>query len=97
MICPNCGSKMYTIDSRLRDDGTMRRRRECAICGERMSTLEAPASRVIMMAAHKERLVERLVHRLGYKSDLTGEIYNTKQEALDATMNELNNILTQEE
>jgi hypothetical protein len=61
-----------------------------------MSTLEAPLSTVVMRASHKTKLVERLVHHLGYKSDLTGETYNTKQEALDATLNELNNILTQE-
>lgn len=97
MICPNCGSKMYAIDSRIRYDGTLRRRRECAVCGERISTLEAPTSNILMRASHKDRLAERLVHHLGYKSDLTGETYNTKQEALDATLNELNNILAQEE
>lgn len=97
MICPDCGSKMHTTETRLRADGTMRRRRVCAVCGERMSTLEAPTSKVIVRSSYKTRIVERLVHHLGYKSDLTGETYKTKKEALDATVMELNNILTQED
>ena len=97
MICPNCGSKMDTKDTRPRADGTIRRRHICEVCGKRMTTLEAPVSMVVMRKSYKNMIVERLVHYLGYKSDLTGETYNTKQEALDATMNELNNILTQED
>ena len=97
MFCPECGDKMDTKDTRPRADGTIRRRHKCESCGKRMSTLEAPISMVVMRSSHKAKLVERLVHHLGYKSDLTGETYKTKQEALDATMNELNNILTQED
>lgn len=96
MFCNECGAKMDTKDTRPRADGTIRRRHICEVCGKRMTTLEAPVSMVVMRASHKTKLVERLVHHLGYKSDLTGETYNTKQEALDATMMELNNILTQE-
>lgn len=96
MFCTECGAKMDTKDTRPRVDGTIRRRHICPSCGKRMSTLEAPLSMVVMRASHKTKLVERLVHHLGYRSDLTGKTYNTKQEALDATMMELNNILTQE-
>ena len=96
MICPKCGSKMDTKDTRPRADGKIRRRHVCPACGKRMSTLEAPIATISIKESHKKRLVERLVHHMGYKSDLTGETYRTKQEALDATMYELNNILTQD-
>ena len=97
MICPKCGSKMDTKDTRPRADGKIRRRHVCPACGKRMSTLEAPIATISIKESHKKFLAERLIHYLGYKSDLTGETYRTKQEALDATMNELNNILTQED
>lgn len=97
MICPKCGSRMDTRDTRIKPNGTVDRRRVCRSCGNRFHTLEHEVESVIIKSTYKTRLAERLVHRLGYKSDLTGKTYNTKQEALDATMMELNNILTQED
>lgn len=43
MICPEC--KCYdstVIDSRMTDDGMIRRRRKCLSCGVRQSTVEIP-------------------------------------------------------
>lgn len=39
MTCPICNGKTKVIDSRHEDDST-RRRRECAECGYRFSTIE---------------------------------------------------------
>ena len=39
MNCPRCGGKTGVVDCR-RLNGTMRRRRECKVCGGRFSTEE---------------------------------------------------------
>jgi transcriptional regulator NrdR family protein len=43
MHCPKCQSDTEVIDSRQRDDGPYYRRRKCASCGHRFSTLEVLA------------------------------------------------------
>jgi hypothetical protein len=41
MICPKCGRlKSSVIDSRIKSDGTIRRRRECLSCSTRFTTSE---------------------------------------------------------
>ena len=41
MKCPKCLGDAHTIDSRIRSDGSIRRRRKCAQCGYRFTTTEA--------------------------------------------------------
>lgn len=38
----SCGAPMEVIDSRVRKDGGIRRRRECSNCGDRFTTIEVP-------------------------------------------------------
>lgn len=40
MICPDCGGTTCVVDSRERSDGAVRRRRICAKCRVRFSTVE---------------------------------------------------------
>ena len=41
MLCPKCKNDACTvIDSRLRDDGNIRRRRACSVCRYRFTTIE---------------------------------------------------------
>jgi transcriptional regulator NrdR family protein len=49
MDCPSCRAPAPVLDSRPADDGAaVRRRRRCASCGERFTTLErvAPADKL---------------------------------------------------
>jgi transcriptional regulator NrdR family protein len=39
MNCPKCGSGTYVVDSRTKEFGVYRRR-ECRVCGNRISTTE---------------------------------------------------------
>lgn len=39
MTCPNCNQKTKVIDSKTDEDST-ERRRECAVCGYRFTTVE---------------------------------------------------------
>ena len=41
MYCPECAGQTTVIESRVRTDGTVYRRRECLDCGLRISTTEA--------------------------------------------------------
>ena len=43
MLCPTCGDKLETRDTRRRADGTVKRRKVCA-CGFRGTTVELFAS-----------------------------------------------------
>jgi transcriptional regulator NrdR family protein len=49
MICPNCGSQnVYVTDSRQVSNGKrIRRRRKCADCGHRFSSLEFALDQLI--------------------------------------------------
>jgi transcriptional regulator NrdR family protein len=38
--CPNCGEETSVISTRENTDGTIRRRRECPVCGQRFTTRE---------------------------------------------------------
>lgn len=38
--CPECGAETSVISSRENSDGTIRRRRECLLCGQRFTTRE---------------------------------------------------------
>lgn len=40
MLCPKCKGKAVVVDSRKHKTGDVYRRRECAACGFRFSTLE---------------------------------------------------------
>ena len=64
MDCVNCGS----AESRVRDSrttgGTVRRRRECAACGHRWSTVETSVASVGVWRAGVEQAVARLVDQL---------------------------------
>jgi len=41
MICPTCGNiEFKVIDSRPAEDNSIRRRRECEVCGKRFTTYE---------------------------------------------------------
>ncbi len=40
--CPACGAEGYVVDSRLREDGTIVRRRKCRFCGQLWHTKEIP-------------------------------------------------------
>ena len=41
--CPNCKAESAkVVDSRLRADGYIYRRRECSMCGKRWTTIEVP-------------------------------------------------------
>lgn len=40
MKCPKCGKNAHAIDSRIRSDGSVRRRRRCVRCGYRYTTTE---------------------------------------------------------
>ena len=44
MLCPICGEKMKTIDSRAEEDCT-RRMRKCVWCGKKYSTREISVER----------------------------------------------------
>lgn len=61
--CPQCGAGSLVINSRTRDDGTVRRRRECKECGHRWTisgvTFEAAQSR-----AELSLIVNKLAVRL---------------------------------
>lgn len=61
MICPECGCYDSTvIDSRQNDDGLIRRRRKCLICGKRYSTLELSAIRYEKMVEFEETVTKFL-------------------------------------
>lgn len=38
--CPSCGADTTVINTRENQNGTIRRRRECLICGQRFTTRE---------------------------------------------------------
>lgn len=40
MNCPICDEPTKVIDSRSCDDGRVKRRRQCTICGRRFNTVE---------------------------------------------------------
>ena len=42
MVCPECGYNTYIIDTRIRPDETIRRRRQCVECKYRFTTVEVP-------------------------------------------------------
>ena len=75
MKCPKCGDyQTEVIDSRLaRNDTARRRRRECAVCGERWSTIEISSNigRLRMIVPcddcylHRSCLVESSLIRAG--------------------------------
>lgn len=43
VTCPSCCGETRVLDTRERADGAIKRRRKCAGCGGRFSTLEQPA------------------------------------------------------
>ena len=51
MICPKCGGDLMTKDSRPHPGNTIRRRRECYVCGIRFTTFEIPKSELEKMGA----------------------------------------------
>jgi transcriptional repressor NrdR len=40
MTCPICNGDTKVIDSRLKEDGLIKRRRECKVCKHRFNTYE---------------------------------------------------------
>lgn len=100
MHCPFCPAEdTKVIDSRLTDDGAqVRRRRECILCGERITTFEtAELSFPRVIKRDGERCtfdVEKL--RAGMLRALEKRPVNTEQ--IDAAMNRiLKNIRTKGE
>ena len=46
MKCPKCWGDAHTIDSRIRSDGSIRRRRKCLECAYRFTTTEVLADAI---------------------------------------------------
>lgn len=53
--CPVCGVPMHVQDSRGLEDNTVRRRRECRVCGMRMTTYELGVTELEMLRDRAER------------------------------------------
>lgn len=63
MICPKCGNDTGVIDSRLTNDGSIRRRRVCHACKYRFTTYEI--SEVRKAAYEKtEKHEKELTHKM---------------------------------
>lgn len=48
IACPKCKNRSFVADSRGREDGSIRRRRECSM-GHRFSTVEFPTDHIEAM------------------------------------------------
>ena len=61
MPCPRCGARKSTVvDSRPRDDGVTRRRRECMNCQHRFTSFESMIDPANLEVGLNETLKKRL-------------------------------------
>ncbi len=69
MRCPVCGERTQVVDSHLRAEGRMvRRRRECSRCGRRFSTdekLTGPVSEAVVFGAEEGKMGKGLPPVMG--------------------------------
>lgn len=81
MKCPYCGSEnLKVIDSRAAEDGSIRRRRECAVCRKRFTTYEKIESMPVFVVKKdntrepfdRDKLIDR-ISRSTYKRPVSAE------------------------
>ena len=81
MKCPYCGSEnLKVIDSRAAEDGSIRRRRECAVCRKRFTTYEKIESMPVFVVKKdntrepfdRDKLIDRS-SRSTYKRPVSAE------------------------
>lgn len=106
MNCPDCDGVGSCIDTRKRPDNTTRRRWECKACGRRYSSVECMAldtttpyercrsSRFLKADLDLSPVADKLVYFAGWKSRLTDDRYISKQDALEATISELEKLFS---
>lgn len=106
MDCPDCDGVGSCIDTRKRIDNTTRRRWECRKCGKRYSSVECMAvehttpyercisGRVLTADLDMTPVASKLVYFAGWKSRMTDGVYITRQDALEATISELEKLFS---
>lgn len=106
MDCPDCGATCSCIDTRKRPDNTTRRRWECKACGRRYSSVECMAvntttpyercrsSRALKADLDMSPVADKLVYFAGWRSRLTDGRYISKQDAMEATISELEKLFS---
>ena len=81
MKCPYCGSEnLKVIDSRAAEDGSIRRRRDCAVCRKRFTTYEKIESMPVFVVKKdntrepfdRDKLIDR-ISRSTYKRPVSAE------------------------